>query len=129
MDLNQIVRFGAVGVINTLFSFGIYVVLLWLGLHFAAANLLATVAGVFFSFRTHGNWVFNHREWSALRRYLPVWGLCYALNVGLIALFVHSGFDAYIAGALAILPTVAVAYILQRRFVFVARAPRNGPGA
>jgi putative flippase GtrA len=125
VDLGQILRYGAVGLVNTGFSFSLYLLLVWLGLHFAMANLLSLLAGIVFSFRTQGRWVFGHRDWGALRRYVPVWSVCYALNVGLIAIFVRSGLDAYSAGALALLPTVIAAYVLQRKFVFVARKSRG----
>ncbi|MEY3294202.1 MAG: hypothetical protein RLZZ451_250 [Pseudomonadota bacterium] len=128
MEWRQFLRFGLVGILNTCFSFSIYGLLVWWGVHFALANLLATVVGVVLSFRTHGRWVFHDCDWRALRRYVPVWALCYGLNIGIIAVLMRLGLDAYGAGALAVPPTVLAAYLLQRRFVFVGRSSSNTTG-
>ena len=112
------VRFMLVGVVNTAFSFGLYLLFVYLGLHFATANLLATLAGILFSFRTQGRFVFGDTRWSRLFRFFPLWVALYAFNVLLIALFSRLELNAYEAGALALLPTVALSYFLQRHFVF-----------
>lgn len=117
---SRLVRFVLVGVLNTAFSFSLYVLLVWMGLHFVTANLCATAAGIVFSFRTQGALVFGNRDWRLLRRFVPVWIVVYVINIALIALLMQAGLNAYGAGAAALLPTVALAYLLQRRFVFEA---------
>ena len=112
------IRFVLIGVVNTAFSFGRYLLFVYMGLHFATANLLATLAGILFSFRTQGRFVFSDTRWSRLFRFFPLWVALYGFNVLLIALFSRLELNAYEAGALALLPTVALSYFLQRRFVF-----------
>lgn len=125
MELRQLIRFGVVGMVNTLFSFGLYLLLVWLGLHFAAAHLLATVAGIVFSFRMQGRYVFGDTRWRQLWRFVPVWFGLFVFSVLLIALFVHLGLNAYQAGALALLPTVTLSYFVQKHFVFVPPPPNR----
>jgi len=122
----RFVRFLLVGGLNTGFSYGLYVVLVWAGMHFVAANLLATVAGILFSFRTNGRFVFRNTDASLFSRFVPAWLSLWLLNVGLIAGLVRWGLDPYSAGALALVPTVAVSYLVQKHFVFKA-APLHAP--
>ncbi|MBL8352953.1 MAG: GtrA family protein [Burkholderiaceae bacterium] len=119
----RFLRFLLVGVLNTGFSYSLYTLLLWSGLHFAAANLCATLAGIAFSFRTQGALVFGSHDWRLLRRFVPVWIGIYAVNVGIIALLVRADLNAYAAGAVALPPTVLLSFLLQKRFVF---APAGG---
>jgi putative flippase GtrA len=118
MQASLFLRFLLVGLLNTGFSYSLYMLLIWLGMHFAAANLLATLTGIAFSFRTQGALVFGSHDWRRLRRFVPVWLGIYGINVGTIALLVEAGLDAYAAGAVALPPTVLVSFVLQKRFVF-----------
>ena len=55
----QFIKFGIVGGINTVLSYGIYFVGIRLGLHYAAANFVAFVITVFISYVLNGNFVFK----------------------------------------------------------------------
>ena len=123
---HRFVRFLVVGGMNTGFSYGLYVVLVWAGMHFVVANLLATAAGILFSFRTQGRFVFGNTDGSLFSRFVPAWILLWLLNVGLITALVRWGQDPYSAGALALVPTVAVSYFVQKHFVFKA-PPSHSP--
>jgi putative flippase GtrA len=125
MDLKQVIRFGVVGSVNTGFSFGLYLCLVWLGLHYVAANLLATIAGILFSFRTQGRFVFGDTRWRQLWRFVPVWAGLFGFNTLLIAVFVRLDLNAYQAGALALLPTVILSYFVQKHFVFEPPSPNR----
>ncbi len=117
----QVVRFIAVGVLNTGFSYGIYSLGLACGLPYALANLIALVAGILFSFRTQGALVFHNRETRLLGRFALFWLIMFGLNTGLIALFMQAGFNAYAAGALALLPMTVLSYFVQKFMVFGPR--------
>ena len=120
---SQFVRFVFVGALNTGFSYLVYASLVYIGLHYVLANLGALVLGIVFSFRTQGLLVFGTPEWRRLLRFVPVWGFIFLINTGCIALLLRIGFNAYVAGALALLPTVALSYLLQKFFVFVTSKP------
>ncbi|MCP9822533.1 GtrA family protein [Cyanobium sp. L1E-Cus] len=118
MKIEQFVRFLLVGAMNTGFSYGLYACLIWAGFQFVPANFTATVAGIVFSFRMQGRFVFSNTGVSFFQRYLPAWLAIWFLNVTLIAVFVHFGHDQYSAGAMALAPVIAVSYLVQRKIVF-----------
>ena len=126
--LPQWLRFIAVGVLNTSFSYGVYAVLLWLGLNFVAANFGAVLLGIIFSFRTQGTYVFGSSRWGRLRRFVPVWGVIFLLNICVIALLLRFGLNAYVAGAVALVPITLLSYLLQKFFVF-ADPPSPDPAS
>ena len=118
----QFIRFLLVGALNTGFSFGIYALLVWAGLHFSVANLCAFLLGVLFSFRTQGAFVFDNREWRRLGPFFAVWLGIFGINTGLIALFVRLGLSPYAAGAVALIPVTLLSYLAQRFFVFLPKS-------
>jgi putative flippase GtrA len=105
-------------VLNTAFSYLVYAALLYIGLNFALANFGACALGILFSFRTQGVLVFRNPAPRLLLRYALFWLLIYLCNIGLIRLLLLLGLNAYVAGALALPPIVAMSFILQKYFVF-----------
>jgi putative flippase GtrA len=115
----RFVRFLAVGVLNTVFGYACFAALLWLGLHYSLALLLATVAGVLFNFRTIGGLVFGSSDRRLLARFVAVYALVYTANVAALTLLQAAGLDAFVAQALLLLPVAVASFLLHRRFVFV----------
>lgn len=114
----QFVRFLAVGGLNTAFSYSLYAGMVWLGLGYVAANLMATVMGILFSFRTQGRLVFGNRDERRIFRFAACWAGIWVVNILLIAGFVKLGFNNYAAGALALVPVTLASYFIQKRIVF-----------
>ena len=103
---------------STAFSYGLYAVLLFLGLNYAVANLAALVAGILFSFRTQGRLVFGRKDNRFFGRFVLCWALLYVASVTLIGRMVALGMGGYVSGALTI-PVIAIlSYLLQRFIVF-----------
>lgn len=123
----EFLRFVLVGCINTAFSYSLYALFLWAGLHFAPANLLAFVISLLFSFWTQGRWVFQRHSWRRLWRFVLAWCVIYLFNIGLIALFVRAGLNAYVAGALALVPVTLLSYAVQKLIVFAG--PQRRPNS
>jgi putative flippase GtrA len=117
-NLKQIIRFGIVGTANTGFSYSLYFCFLLIGLPYQLANLFALIIGVVFSFITQGKFVFERLDKRCFPRFLLIWALIYAGNIAFIKIMLEQGFDAYYAGAVAILPITILSYLLQRFFVF-----------
>jgi putative flippase GtrA len=122
----RFVRFVLVGVLNTGFSYGVYALLLYLGLNYVVANASAVALGVVFSFKTQGRLVFGNRDSRLLFRFALFWVLIWLVNVLFIALLIRAGLDAYMAGLVAVAPTTLLSYLVQKRFVF--RPPRPEAG-
>lgn len=57
--MRRIMKFGTVGIFNTLITFISYTILLSVGLHYIAANVIAYSLGVLNSYYWNKNWVFQ----------------------------------------------------------------------
>jgi putative flippase GtrA len=118
MALQRFVRYGVTGLFNTGLSYAVYALGLYIGLNYALANLLACLAGVLVGYHTHLRFVFADASAPRLWRYVLLWGALYLLNIGLIKVLLTLGFDAYVAGALALPAMVVLSYGLNRVLVF-----------
>jgi putative flippase GtrA len=115
---HQLLRFLAVGALNALFAYSLFALLIFLGLHYAAAVLLSTVIGVLFNFQTTGRLVFGSGDHRLLVRFVAVYAVVYAANVALLKALLLAGIGPYAGGALLILPMAALAFVLMKRLVF-----------
>ena len=120
----QLIRFGLVGLVNTALSYAIYALLLALGLPFRLAYLGALVLGIAISFISQGRLVFGEGSAARLPRFVALWAALYFVNTAVIGWIMAAGFDAYAAGALALVPITAISFVAQRYLVF--RRPQSG---
>lgn len=111
-------RFLVTGGINTGFSYGVYALLVFMGLNYAISNLCSLVLGILFSFRTQSALVFNSSGQGLFWRYVGVWTVLYFSNIVMIGGLIRLGANAYTAGAIAIVPTAVLSFFLQKYFVF-----------
>lgn len=123
----QAFRFLAIGVVNTGFSYAVYAFFLWLGLGYAAANLVALILGILFSFKTQGRFVFKNTENRLFGRFLLSWALIYLATITVIGQFIALGLNAYVSGALALPFSTVLSYLTQKYFVF--HTPATHPPA
>ncbi len=114
-------RFIAVGVLNTAFGYSCFALLLYFGLPYAVALLIATVLGVLFNFKSTGMFVFKSRDNSLIFRFVLVYGVIYGINVILLKLLMMIGLNSYQAGALCLLPMALLSFVLMRAVAFNAR--------
>jgi putative flippase GtrA len=118
---HRFVRFLLVGVLNTVFGYGIFAVALLLGLHYALASALATVSGILFNFKTMGTLVFGRPDHRLLGRFLGVYGFIYVLGVLCLKLAHQLDLNLFLVGAFLILPLAVVSFMLNWLFVFGVR--------
>ena len=114
----QLVRFLIVGLGNTIFSYAVYALGLFMGLPYWLASLVALVIGIAVGFVTQGRLVFRSSLEGRLPIFVTVWAALYGVNILVIRLLTDLGIDAYLAGAIATLPTVALSFALNRLVVF-----------
>ena len=115
-------RFLLVGGLNAAFAYGVYWVLLVVGVAYPLAVLASTVAGVCFNFFTTGRLVFGRIfRARSLPRYVLVYAVVYFANVTLIAALVQTGLGAAVAGFIALFPMALLSFVLLHRFVFGPR--------
>ena len=120
---SRIVRFLVVGGMGTAFSYGVFAFFLFLGLNYALTSLFAIVAGILFSFKTQGTFVFRNNDSRLLGRFILCWGVIYVAYVVFIARMIAVGVNKYVAGALAIPAVAVLSYLVQRFLVFRPEEP------
>ncbi|MBM3266548.1 MAG: GtrA family protein [Candidatus Sericytochromatia bacterium] len=119
----RFLKFLAVGVLNTLFGYSLYALLVFIGLDVALAILLGTILGVLFNFKTTGTLVFGSRDNRRLIRFIGVYALLYVVNVASVKLLMGAGLNSYLAGAVLLAPMAILAFLLNRKLVFAQERP------
>jgi putative flippase GtrA len=117
---SNVIRFLAVGGLNTLFGFLVYSLLIWLGLRLEAALLFSWVIGLAFNFVTYGKLAFGSKlTRHNLPRFTGVYALSYFLNLFLDQRLIAMGLSAY-AAQFVVLPFMAATMFFALRY-FVYR--------
>jgi len=116
-ERSRVIRFLAVGALNTLFGYSLYALLLWIGLPLEFALLLCSVIGVLFNFVTYGRLAFGHKLTNqSLPRFIAAYVVFYFLNLYLARALIGQGFSAYVA-QLFLLPWMAGGMFLTLRYL------------
>ena len=116
---SQFIRFVLVGILNTAFGYGVYCMMIWIGVPYWWATLISNVLGVLFNFKTIGILVFENSSNRLFFRFVSCYVLAYCLNVGIIYLLTnYAGLNDYWSGLIAT-PFVALfSFFYQKLFVF-----------
>jgi putative flippase GtrA len=122
----QFVKFGIVGVSNTLIAFAVYTVLLKVfGVWYLAASAIGFALGATNGFLLNRRWTFSHHVGDALTpvRWAIVQGCGLAVNLGLLYVFVHdAGLDELLAQAFATAVVTVSTFFVNRAWTFRAVA-------
>ena len=123
---SRFLRFLLTGGVNTAFGYAVYYTLLRMTGNAQIALALGTIIGVTFNFFSTGRVVFQSSDPRLIGRFVGVYVVVYLYNACGLALLGRAGVDPAI-GALALLPgAVAISWLLNSRWVFVAsRGPRS----
>ncbi len=119
---NNLIRFFLVSGLNTAFGYGIFALLVSLGLHYSLAIFISTVLGILFNFKTIGVLVFKNHNNLLIFKFFLVYGITYLVNTGSIALLKQMGVNVYAGGAVLLIPVGLMTYFLNKTFVFPRRA-------
>ncbi len=115
---SRFIRFIFVGILNTAFGYGVYLLLLNLGLHFATAALISTVFGILFNFRTIGSLVFQSKNNHLIIRFVCVYGILFLINISAIKVLSLFNISYGVGGGLMLVPMAFVGFLLNKKFVF-----------
>lgn len=115
---SKFIRFIFVGIINTLFGYGVYFLLIKFGLHFSLAVLISTLLGIIFNFKTIGKFVFKDSSNSPIVKFTLLYGLLYILNVLGIKFLHEIGFSFEWSGLIMVPPMAILSFILNKSLVF-----------
>lgn len=116
----RMLKFLAVGLLNTAFGYGIYAALVFIELPYLIALLLATVAGVVFNYFSIGRMVFRARGgWWLFAKFVAAYVIVYIVNAALLSVATRLfHFDPYLGQIACIPPNVATGWILMNYWVY-----------
>ena len=120
--VNKFVKFGLVGVLNTLINWIIFALLNFIGVYYIVANVIAYVIATANSYIWNSKWVFkyngkNKKETTANFVILNLIGL--GLNTGILYLLVDMvGFNKLIALVITTGIVMIINYIVNKLWVF-----------
>ena len=116
---SEALRFLFIGIINTVFYYALFALLIYANLDYRLAVLIATVVGVFFSFHNFGKYVFDNQNKSLIYRFIFNYILIYFFNIYIIGVMNDIlFFNFYISGFIALFPSTLMTYMLNKYFVF-----------
>ena len=123
----QFVKFGIVGVSNTLITFAVYTLLLkGFGVWYLAASAIGFVVGAVNGFLLNRRWTFRGHVGDALTpvRWAVVQGCGLGVNEGLLYLLVHdAGLDKLLGQASATVVVTVITFFANRAWTFRAHTP------
>jgi putative flippase GtrA len=120
--LVQFVKFGIVGVSNTLLTFAVYTLLLKVfGVWYLAASAIGFIVGAVNGFLLNRRWTFRGHVGDAFTpvRWTVVQGCGLLTNLGLVYLFVEEiSLDKLIAQACATAVVTVITFLVNRAWTF-----------
>jgi len=123
----QFIKFGVVGISNTLLTFAVYTLLLKaFGVWYLAASAIGFAAGTVNSFLLNRRWTFRGHVGDALTpvRWTVVQCSGLGLNEGLLYLFVHDArLDKLLAQAFATAVVTVTTFFANRAWTFRTHTP------
>lgn len=127
MDLKKLVKqfmkFGLVGVSNTLISLGCYYVFVYFGFHYLIANTVGFLVSVCNSYFWNSRYVFkDKKEQSGVRAFIKVfcsYGVSFCLSSVLMVIFVQLlGISEYLAPILRLAFTIPLNFVMNKLWAF-----------
>jgi len=123
----QFLKFGVVGISNTLIAFAIYTLLLkGFGVWYIAASAIGFAVGAVNGFLLNRRWTFQGHVGDALTpvRWAIVQSCGLGLNLGLLYLFVHdAGLDKLLGQAFATGIVTVLTFCVNRAWTFRVHTP------
>ncbi len=119
----QFIKFGIVGVSNTLISLLVYYIVIWLGGHYILGNTLGFVVGVLNSFFWNNKYVFRKKEESSnIKAFIKMtcaYGITLVLSTVLMYVFVDlMHISAFLAPLICLVFTVPINFVMNKLWVF-----------
>ena len=112
------VKFALVGILNSLFGYSLFALLLWLKFHYSIAITLATIIGIVFNFYTTGRIVFKNNNNLLIFKFLLVYVFTTVLSIFILFLADKAKLNLYYAGFVLSVIMALGSFILQKVFVF-----------
>ncbi|MEH7414528.1 GtrA family protein [Neobacillus drentensis] len=126
--MEKLLKFGLVGVVNTLISIGFYMLFVKLGMHYILANILSYLIGLVNSYYWNKKWVFKNKEnhLSVFAKFVIVNLVALGFNTLCLFLFVHHwGFNPYLSQLAATALGMGINFVLNKKWTFESKRPAN----
>lgn len=117
----QFHKFLIVGLINTLFFYSLYALLLFLDFSYIYAILGANSIGVIFSFKNFGKNVFNSNNNKLLWKFIIVYLFLISIYTLIVSILRTLGINDYVAGLLGLLFHIPISFIVNKKIVYTSK--------
>lgn len=102
---------------NTAFGFGVYALMIWLGVNLYVAQIIAQVLGVSFNYLTYSRHAFRDRQ-ASKHSFILAYVANYGVNLLFLWLFAQVIRSPYVAGLAATIAASLVNFLVLRSLVF-----------
>ena len=119
--IKQIIKFGMVGVANTIIGYFTYLILIAEGINVQLAMAGNWIIGSIFSFFLNKYWTFGQKnnDFKSVIRFIMVCTFAMLLNIALVTIAVnYIGMEKRIGGLVSMIFVIAVNFIGQKFFAF-----------
>ncbi len=117
----QFHKFLIAGIINTVFFYTLYALLIYLEYSYYVAIIGANSVGIIFSFKNFGIRVFDSNDNRLLWKFIAAYLFLISFYTLIVSLFRAIGMNDYVAGLLGLLPHIPLSYIINKNFVYTKR--------
>ena len=116
----QIIKFLGVGVLNTVFGYAFYAMLIFVNVPYLIALLAATVVGVIFNYFSFGRIVFHgYGGWFVFGKFVIAYAVIYGANAALLrALTIDFLLSPYVGQIICIPLSVLLSWLLMTYWVY-----------
>lgn len=116
-------KFIFTGLLNTIFGYAFYSLLLWATYSYKISLLIATLGGVLFNFHTFGRFVFGHTfNFLIFGKFILAYVISYVVNLLILSsLLVHFPYGPYVSQMLCIPVNIGMSWFLMNFWVFKLR--------
>jgi putative flippase GtrA len=116
----KIIKFLSAGVLNTVFGYSVYAVLLFIKFPYLLALFVATVAGIIFNYFSFGRLVFHgHGGWFVFGKFVIAYALIYGVNAAFLRVFtIDFLLSPYLGQAICIPISVLLSWLLMNYWVY-----------
>lgn len=118
---HQGIRFLLVGGLNTVVGYGVYALLLYLGVNYLIANTISTIVGVAHSYLWNRFFTFKSKEKAGAEivRFVSVYIVSYLIGMGTLYIFKQVlNISPYIAGLINLVITTLISWFGHKYFSF-----------
>ena len=118
--INPLIKFIAVGVLNTVVGYTIYGLLIYLNIPYLMALLIATMVGVIFNYFSIGRLVFKSQGgWFVFAKFIFAYAMVYGVNAKALDMLIKQfDFSPYVGQALCVPLSVMISWLLMNYWVY-----------